>query len=131
MLSFLSSLTQATGTSVSAHSSVCCPMMSLLVVQVIDLDLLDKVGSAKGVEELRLQLKQQVNPITHSLARHMCQKDVPSFAKCTKLLADPVLHWRLYMCVGMLLQAWVSAVCCDNCRICNGMLGMQSCVQHC
>ena len=30
-------------------------------VQVIDLDMLDKVGSAKGVEELRVQLKQQVD----------------------------------------------------------------------
>jgi hypothetical protein len=29
-------------------------------LQIIDLDLLDKVGSAKGVEELRVQLKQQV-----------------------------------------------------------------------
>lgn len=31
------------------------------MVQVIDLDMLDKVGSAKGVEELRVQLKQQVS----------------------------------------------------------------------
>lgn len=30
-------------------------------LQVIDLDMLDKVGSAKGVEELRVQLKQQVS----------------------------------------------------------------------
>ena len=29
-------------------------------MQVIDLDMLDKVGSAKGVEEMRVQLKQQV-----------------------------------------------------------------------
>ena len=27
---------------------------------MIDLDILDKVGSGKGVEELRVQLKQQV-----------------------------------------------------------------------
>ena len=30
-------------------------------LQEIDLDMLDKVGSAKGVEEMRIQLKQQVS----------------------------------------------------------------------
>ena len=30
-------------------------------LQIIDLDMLDRVGSAKGVEELRVQLKQQVS----------------------------------------------------------------------
>ena len=32
--------------------------------------MLDKVGSAKGVEELRLQLKQQVSPCSDN---HMLQ----------------------------------------------------------
>ncbi|KAL0027158.1 hypothetical protein WJX79_011044 [Trebouxia sp. C0005] len=37
--------------------------------QIIDLDLLDKVGSAKGVEELRVQLKQQEAAHTQELAQ--------------------------------------------------------------
>ena len=36
------------------------PCRGPLYAQVIDLDILDKVGSAKGVEEVRTQLKQQV-----------------------------------------------------------------------
>lgn len=36
------------------------------MVQVIDLDMLDKVGSAKGVEELRVQLKQQVGSLLYA-----------------------------------------------------------------
>ncbi len=46
------------GAPASAYEVNNCSMCSAL--QIIDLDLLDKVGSAKGVEELRVQLKQQV-----------------------------------------------------------------------
>ena len=62
------------------------------MAQVIDLDLLDKVGSAKGVEELRLQLKQQVGQQSRIVLPYMAQKDVSVFVKCIKLLAGLVLH---------------------------------------
>jgi hypothetical protein len=42
-------------------------------LQIIDLDMLDKVGSAKGVEELRVQLKQQVSlAVCCAVAWHPC-----------------------------------------------------------
>ena len=52
--------------------------------QVIDLDILDKVGSAKGVEELRVQLKQQVHSsacLVYSIfCQWLCDSCMPELA---------------------------------------------------
>ena len=49
-----------------------CHCSIYTALQIIELDMLDKLGAAKGVEELRVQLKQQVGSVCCTVAWHPC-----------------------------------------------------------